>query len=269
MLPKPLLLALGAARGAVLTAPLACASPGQTTMPLRPAIEASRPEPPPGFDAGSLEVLMRSMVDELRSAQSPEDLGWVLSELIVGGPLEGFLAAAVPASSHVPHEDLDVSTTSLDRDLQAAVHRSLLSADVALALVQSPPERAPGLAELLRGTEAEPVSLQELLYGKLLPPAVQEAVYAGHVAYLVLLTLLDDRPMSEWLRSELRRKLVANQRQYFALLVAYANKEGIELPDSLASIEPLDLEAAEHEAEREHQAVDSYLDGLRAERDRS
>jgi hypothetical protein len=98
---------------------------------------------------------------------------------------------------------------------------------------------------------------------------VQEALYAGHVSYLVLLTLLDERPMPPWLRSELRRKLVANQRQYFGLLVAYANKEGVALPESLASIEPLDLDAAEHEAAREHHAVDSYLDGRRAERDRS
>ncbi len=272
--------------GAVLTAPLACADPGQATVPSRLVIpsldandadllEGTQPSPssatnanPSSFDAESLEALMRSMVDELRSAQSPEDLDWVLSDLIVGGPLEAFLAAAIPALPHVPDEDLDASTTSLDRDLQDAVHRSLLSADVALALVQLSPDRPPGLAKLLRGTN-EPASLQELLYGKRLPPAVQEALYAGHVSYLVLLTLLDERPMPRWLRSELRRKLVANQLQYFGLLVAYAKKEGVGIPDSLAPIEPLDLDAAEHEAEREHRAVDSYLDGRRAERNRS
>jgi hypothetical protein len=297
MLPKPLMLALGAARGAVLTAPLACATPGQGAVPSRPVVpsldadglgvheptrstiaskgshasvpvERPQSEPAPGFDAESLEALMRSMVDEIRSAQSPEDLDWVLSDLIVGGPLEGFLAAAIPALSHVPDEDLAVSATSLDRDLQDPVHRSLLSAEVALSLVHLSPDRPSGLAELLRGTD-EPPSLQELLYGRLLPPAVQEALYAGHVAYLVLLTLLDERPMPQWLRSELRRKLVVNQHRYFGLLVAYAKKEGVVLPDSLASIEPLDLDAAEREAEREHRAVDSYLDGRRADRNRS
>ena len=208
------------------------------------------------------------MVDEIRAAQSPEDLDWVLSDLIVGGSLEGFLAAAVPALPHVPAEDLAASTTSLDRDLQDPMQRSLVSAEVALSLVHLSPDRPSGLAELLRGT-GEPASLQELLYGRLLPAAVQEALYAGHVSYLVLLTLLDERPMPQWLRSELRRKLVANQHQYFRLIVAYAIEAGIPLPASLDSIEPLDLDTAERETEREHRAVDSYLDRRRADRHRS
>lgn len=285
MLPKPLVLALGAARGAVLTAPLACASPGQAAAPsldanppddrerARPmlasqGVEASSPGPVASFDAESLEALMRSMVDEIRSARSPEDLDWVLSDLIVGGPLERFLEAAMPALPHVPDEELAVSATGLDRDLQDPMHRSLLSAEVALSLVHPSHARPSGLAGLLRGT-SEPPSLQELLYGRLLPPAVQEALHAGHVAYLVLLTLLDERPMVPWLRSELRRKLVVSQYQYFGLLVAYAKREGVPLPDSLASIEPLDLEAAERDAEREHGAVDSHLDGRRSDQNRS
>ena len=87
------------------------------------------------------------------------------------------------------------------------MHRSLLSADVALALVNLSPDRPPGLAKLLRGTN-EPASLQELLYGKRLPPAVQEALYAGHVSYLVLLALLDERSMPRWLR---RRRCVSRR----------------------------------------------------------
>jgi hypothetical protein len=144
----------------------------------------------------------------------------------------------------------------------------LLSADVALALVYPSPDRPPGLAKLLRGTN-EPASLQELLYGTRLPPAVQEALYAGHVSYLVLLTLLDERPMPRWLRSELQRKLLANQQQYFGLLVAYAKKEGVGVPESLASIESLDLDAAKRQGAGERDAVDAYLDGRRADRDRS
>lgn len=255
------MLALGAARGVVLTAPLACASPGQAAAPSRPPI--------PSLDTeNALEALMRSMVDEIRAAQSPEDLDWVLSDLIVGGPLEGFLAAAVPALPHVPDAELAVGTTTLDRDLQDSVERSLVSAEVALSLVHLSPDRPSGFVELLRGT-GEPASLQELLYGRLLPPAVQEALYAGHVAYLVLLTLLDERPMPQWLRSELQRKLVDNQHQYFRLLVAYALEAEIPLPEALGSIEPLEIEAAEREAGREHRAVDAYLDARRAARNRS
>jgi hypothetical protein len=203
------------------------------------------------------------MVGEIRSAESPDDLDWTLSDLIAGGPLEGFLAAAIAALPHVPDEDFEVSTEHLDPQLRDAVHRSVLSTQVVLALLQTAADRPSGRVDSLR-QDGESPSLQELLYGDVLPPAVQEALYAGHVAYLALLTLLDDRPTPQWLRSELRRRLVASQHQYLELLVASARREGIVLPEPLASIEPLDLDAAEREGERERRAVDSYLDGRRA-----
>jgi hypothetical protein len=92
-------------------------------MPPSGPLEHVRAKPEPSFDAEPLEALMRAMVDEIRAAQSPEDLDWVLSDLIVGGPLEDFLVAAVPALPYVPDGDLAVSTTSLDRDLQDPMQR--------------------------------------------------------------------------------------------------------------------------------------------------
>lgn len=211
---------------------------------------------------------MRSMIGEIRSAESSEDLDWTLSDLIAGGPLEEFLAAAIAALPHVPDESFDVGTEHLDPALRDAVQRSLVSTQVTLALLQPSTAGSSGHVDLLR-PEGEPHRLQELLYGHRVPPAVQEALYAGHVTYLALLTLLDDEPTPTWLRVELQRRLAISQHEYLGLLVAYATKAGLDLPEPLAFIEPLDLDAAEREGERERHAIDAYLDGRRVVQDRS
>ncbi|MEM9457055.1 MAG: hypothetical protein AAGF11_22950 [Myxococcota bacterium] len=100
-------------------------------------------------------------------------------------------------------------------------------------------------------------------------PPIQEALYAGHVAFLALLTLLDDQPVPEWLRSELKQQMVCGQHLYLTLIVAFARQAGVALPTSLESMEAIDLDQAEREAEREQRAVDSYLSHLRASRTQS
>lgn len=276
----------------MLTAPLACAAPVHEGTSSRLAASAT-PSPtsdpqiePSGdeFDVGSLELLMRSMVEEIRTVQTPEELEWALSDLIVGGPLEDFLTAASAALLHVDDADLEVTTDNLDPDLQGAVHRFLLTTQVDLSLLRTledgplrgSGQRAHGLTEhWTRGGsregagESERPTFQELLYGDALAPPIQEALYAGHVAFLALLTLLDDQPVPEWLRSELKQQMVCGQHLYLTLIVAFARQAGVALPTSLESMEAIDLDQAEREAEREQRAVDSYLSHLRASRTQS
>ena len=216
------------------------------------------------------------MVDEIRTTQTPEELEWALSDLIVGGPFEDFLTAASAALLHVNDADLEVTTDDLDPELQGAVDRFLLTTEVALSLLRTsegdqrgnPSEGAHGLTELRAGVGALP-TLQELLYGDALAPSIQEALYAGHVAFLALLTLLDDQPVPEWLRSALKQKMVNGQHRYLTLIVALATEAGVALPISLESVEAIDLDEAEREAELERHAVGSYLSHLRASRTQS
>ncbi|MEM9462665.1 MAG: hypothetical protein AAGF11_51430, partial [Myxococcota bacterium] len=77
------------------------------------------------------------MVEEIRTVQTPEELEWALSDLIVGGPLEDFLTAASAALLHVDDADLEVTTDNLDPDLQGAVHRFLLTTQVDLSLLRT------------------------------------------------------------------------------------------------------------------------------------
>lgn len=216
-----------------------------------------------------LAHLTQSIVDDLASAPTLDELSWRLSNEICGTRFEEFLLEAVSVLKDLLLDDIELD---FPPDLQEAGELAVASTELAMAMAaaavtfyddQNWNEGVDGEDDHL-----ELPDLQEILYGDQLPDAVQEAMHDGLAAHLCLLTLLKVKRLPDWLQEALKEQALQGQRRYLSLLKAGALEAGLELPISevLEGIEPLDLKSEKAEHRRECAAVDSYLDGVASQR---
>jgi hypothetical protein len=227
-------------------------------------------------DVGELERLMDPLVTEVLAASDPSDLDWRMSDLIAGGPLEDFLHGALTAAARLPSSELEVTADALDDDLHEAAPFLALSARLGLDLMAKLAHaREEGSAEgdaeaPIVATFTDDLDLQELLYGDRVPGAVQRALYAGQDSYISLLVLVSGRTLPDWLRADLRRRLLDGQREHLRVLVAIARAAELPVPEAniLAELEPFDLDAAETESAAQRRGIRSHLVASRSARSR-
>lgn len=270
VISQQLALGMTLAQGAV---PIKDQPPVEPLVGPTSTAEAVEPDP------SELQSSMARMISEICEAQSTEDLDWRLGEQIAGGPLEDYLEQLFAALPHFSEQDLEVHVDELDPVIREIVSTFLASVELVTSTLgmmeaERPSrtlERPSDLREILYYGVSKPPGLQEILYGESAPPAVRSALYNGQASYLCLLALLDERPRLPWLEAELRRRALDGQRHYLRLILALAREVGVRVPETspLSSLEPFDLEQADHEGDRQRRSIDAYLDSARTSSDRS
>jgi len=223
--------------------------------------------PPPTPSAATRANLDRVLAaadrigQRIRAARTPDELTWLLSEQIHGQDFAVFLEEFQNlAQSHLLTEVATHGGFEVAEDLAEIRDLFLLCAVISMEMV----------AGMELSEELDPSDVSSVLAERGHSLRMQEALEGGVTGYLALLALDDDDhpPPADWLRIELRQRAEQGMRQYAALLVAWASKAGVAVPDSplLSTLEPFDLDQDAVDGKREAAGVRRFFDKRRRAR---
>jgi len=224
----------------------------------------STPAPPRRHPRANLDRVLTAaghIGQRIRASRSPDELTWVLSEQIGSQDFAVFLEefhSVVHAdllTEVAKHGGFDVAEDLVElRDL--FLFCAAITSDM--------------LAEIEHLEDLTTADVSSVLYESGHSLRVQEALDGGLTGHLALLALGDDEqpPPADWLRAELRQRAEHGLRLYAGLLVAWARRAGVDVPESplLATLEPFDLDQDTVDREREADGMRRYFDKRRRAR---